>query len=212
MHSNGKGQATGNQDPGTSTHDSILDAALKVFAEKGYRGATTRLIAQEADVNEVTLFRHFGSKEGLLRALARREVAAQKFAAFDILDAYPKRDPTDILTELGTTILENVEKNIPNLKVLITVVPQSGIKGVSRWVPWKGIQHLSKFFGELGATDPYLTAVAFQSFIMRSIFFRVLMGEDPLLKPGEENIRSFSKIILAGMKQGQKEDIPQEGR
>lgn len=46
----------------------ILDAALQVFAETGYRGATTRRIAQIADVNEVTLFRHFGSKDDLLRS------------------------------------------------------------------------------------------------------------------------------------------------
>jgi AcrR family transcriptional regulator len=45
----------------------LLHAALKVFAEAGTRGATTRRIAQEAGVNEVTLFRHFGSKEVLIR-------------------------------------------------------------------------------------------------------------------------------------------------
>ena len=45
----------------------ILEAAVRVFGETGYRGATTRRIAQIADVNEVTLFRHFGSKEELLR-------------------------------------------------------------------------------------------------------------------------------------------------
>jgi AcrR family transcriptional regulator len=45
----------------------ILEAAARVFAETGYRGATTRRIAQEASVNEVTLFRHFGSKDELLR-------------------------------------------------------------------------------------------------------------------------------------------------
>lgn len=50
----------------------ILDAALKAYAESGTRGATTRRIAHEAGVNEVTLFRHFGSKETLIReALGR---------------------------------------------------------------------------------------------------------------------------------------------
>ena len=48
--------------------DKILEAALRVFAETGYRGATTRRIAQAAEVNEVTIFRHFGSKEELIRA------------------------------------------------------------------------------------------------------------------------------------------------
>lgn len=45
----------------------ILEAAVRVFAESGTRGATTRRIAEEAGVNEVTLFRHFGSKDRLLR-------------------------------------------------------------------------------------------------------------------------------------------------
>jgi AcrR family transcriptional regulator len=46
--------------------EQLLNAAVKVFADAGFRGATTRRIAQVADVNEVTLFRHFGSKEGLI--------------------------------------------------------------------------------------------------------------------------------------------------
>jgi AcrR family transcriptional regulator len=46
--------------------DKILQAAATLFADVGFRGATTRRIAQEAGVNEITLFRHFGSKERLL--------------------------------------------------------------------------------------------------------------------------------------------------
>ncbi len=51
------------------TRERILRAARQLMAQKGFKGATTRLIAEEAGVNEVTLFRHFGSKEGILRAL-----------------------------------------------------------------------------------------------------------------------------------------------
>ncbi len=46
--------------------EQILEAALRVYGELGYRGATTRRIAEEAGVNEVTLFRHFGSKRQLI--------------------------------------------------------------------------------------------------------------------------------------------------
>lgn len=46
--------------------EKILKAAADVFSEVGFRGATTRRIAQEAGVNEITLFRHFGSKASLL--------------------------------------------------------------------------------------------------------------------------------------------------
>jgi AcrR family transcriptional regulator len=55
-----------------NVRDQLLEAAVQVYAESGYHGATTRRIASAAGVNEITLFRHFGSKDVLLReALAR---------------------------------------------------------------------------------------------------------------------------------------------
>ena len=48
------------------TRQQLLDAAVRVYAEAGFRGATTRRIADEAGVNEVTLFRLFGSKAALI--------------------------------------------------------------------------------------------------------------------------------------------------
>jgi AcrR family transcriptional regulator len=50
-----------------SVRDQLLDAAARLYAEAGYRGATTRRIADQAGVNEITLFRHFGSKDALIR-------------------------------------------------------------------------------------------------------------------------------------------------
>jgi len=47
------------------TKERLLGATMKLVSEKGYLGATTREIAQEAGVSEITLFRHFGSKEKL---------------------------------------------------------------------------------------------------------------------------------------------------
>lgn len=54
------------------TESSILDAAAELFAERGYAATTTRAIAERAGVNEVTLFRRFESKAGVLRALSER--------------------------------------------------------------------------------------------------------------------------------------------
>ncbi|MCX5754878.1 MAG: helix-turn-helix domain containing protein [Gemmatimonadetes bacterium] len=48
------------------TREQILAAAAKLYAEHGFRGTTTRAIAETAGVNEVTLFRIFGSKETLI--------------------------------------------------------------------------------------------------------------------------------------------------
>ena len=55
-----------------SIRERLLDAAARVYAEAGYRGATTRRIAQEAGVNEITLFRHFGSKTTLILEAVRQ--------------------------------------------------------------------------------------------------------------------------------------------
>jgi AcrR family transcriptional regulator len=73
--------------------EALLRAAIKVFAETGSRGATTRRIAQEANVNEVTLFRHFKSKDDLLRA------ALQFFASQAIQRSLPD-DPVNPRAEL----------------------------------------------------------------------------------------------------------------
>jgi AcrR family transcriptional regulator len=51
------------------SRERILEAAARVYSKHGFRGATTRLIAAEAGVNEVTLFRTFGSKGALLEAV-----------------------------------------------------------------------------------------------------------------------------------------------
>lgn len=48
------------------TREQILDAAARLYADHGFRGTTTRAIAESAGVNEVTLFRLFGSKETLI--------------------------------------------------------------------------------------------------------------------------------------------------
>jgi AcrR family transcriptional regulator len=54
-----------------NTKEQLLKATLKLISEKGYVGATTREIAQDAGVTELTLFRHFKSKERLFEELLK---------------------------------------------------------------------------------------------------------------------------------------------
>lgn len=49
------------------TKAAILRAGLELLAEKGYKGAITREIATRAGISEVTLFRHYKSKQELMR-------------------------------------------------------------------------------------------------------------------------------------------------
>lgn len=49
-----------------TTRQRLVQAALDLFVQQGITETTTRQIAEQAGVNEVTLFRNFGSKHGLL--------------------------------------------------------------------------------------------------------------------------------------------------
>jgi len=63
----------------TEKQEKILHSALHLFAQKGFDGTSTRQVAQRAEVSEGLIFRHFGSKEGLLEAILKRgeEMAAE---------------------------------------------------------------------------------------------------------------------------------------
>jgi len=77
------------------TRQQIIEAAARVYSESGFRGATTRRIADEAGVNEVTLFRIFGSKAALISAALRADAAV---VAMEPLPEVPG-DPQAELTE-----------------------------------------------------------------------------------------------------------------
>ena len=78
-----------------TVRDQLLEAAARLYAETGYRGATTRRIALQAGVNEITLFRHFGSKDALMREAIARAGSSE---AHQILPDVP-RDPSRELRE-----------------------------------------------------------------------------------------------------------------
>jgi len=56
------------------TSQKIMRVALRLFSEKGYYPTTTKQIAGEAGVNELTLFRHFGSKGNLFQVTTEHYV------------------------------------------------------------------------------------------------------------------------------------------
>ncbi len=59
----------GNEFKSREKFTNIIDAALKVFGEKGYYNATISEIARTAGVSEATIYEYFGSKEDLLFAI-----------------------------------------------------------------------------------------------------------------------------------------------
>ncbi|HSA53615.1 MAG TPA: helix-turn-helix domain-containing protein [Yinghuangia sp.] len=67
----GRGVPRGPYRNGNETRAQIVQAAARVFAERGYAGGSLRQIAVEVGVTAASLVQHFGSKEGLLNAVLR---------------------------------------------------------------------------------------------------------------------------------------------
>src|SRR5215831_6571074 len=58
------------------TREKIIKAASRAFARDGYEGASIRAIVAEAEVNQAAINYHFGSKEGLYRAVLQTALRA----------------------------------------------------------------------------------------------------------------------------------------
>lgn len=82
---------------GTDTEARILDACQQLCREHGPRGLTTRAVAAAAGVNEVTLFRHFPSKDHLLRAMVTHTVSRMGEA----IRVEPSGGATDLAADLA---------------------------------------------------------------------------------------------------------------
>jgi len=59
-----------------ATREKIIKAASRAFARDGYEGASIRAIVADAEVNQAAINYHFGSKEGLYRAVLRTALRA----------------------------------------------------------------------------------------------------------------------------------------
>ena len=101
------------------TRQRLLDAAARVFGRCGLEGATTREIAREAQVNEITLFRHFQTKEKLLAEVVRRTFDRQE----ETLAAQPPADTAAdlhaVLRRYAQRYHELLDRNLPLLRTLI---------------------------------------------------------------------------------------------
>ena len=98
----------------TGTEQKILDAALKVFARKGFDAATTRAIAEESGFTEMTLFRKFNTKKNLFEQVMMRgdeQIREHSFQELFIPKEY--KNTRDFLEEyvsnLDTFLSENFE-------------------------------------------------------------------------------------------------------
>jgi TetR/AcrR family transcriptional regulator len=100
-------EATRTRNP-ERTKRAVLDAAEKLFAERGFTGTSMRDVADASGISQPLIQYHFGHKEGLYEAALRRAVEA--YAARFPEAAYVADQPVDLRTEL-TRIFEFMREN-----------------------------------------------------------------------------------------------------
>jgi AcrR family transcriptional regulator len=95
------------------TRIKILDAAERLFAERGYRGTSIRAITDLAGANLAAVGYHFGSKAELLAAVARRVVepitAAQSAGLDRLLTRTPDPSVTDLVEAFAGPLFDGMQ-------------------------------------------------------------------------------------------------------
>jgi AcrR family transcriptional regulator len=189
------------------TEDKILDATIKLLDKDGWKGATTKKIASEAGVNEITLFRKFHNKEQLLKA-AKKRSANRFLQELDLL--FKIDDSGDIRTYL-ITIWKSASKMIDKRINLIRIsmeevrdipIDEKVLPKISKMI----IEHLVNYFqkkideGLIRDIDPEVAAlnifsIVFQMEIVWKIYDQKTTVKDEFIM--ENSLEIFLNGIIA---------------
>jgi TetR/AcrR family transcriptional regulator len=188
------------------TRERIVEAAVEAFAERGFRGASTREIAQRAGTNQGLITYHFRSKEELWRAAADRIFGMLRTRLEERLAALASDDPRERARE---AIREYVRFAAAHPE-LFRLMVEEGKSGADR-MQWLVDTHLKAryeafvhFAGPFGAgLDPALQPHVYYALIgAASLIFAVapecrrLTGLDPGTPRAVETHADFVARLL----------------
>jgi len=193
------------------TRQRIITAAMQLFGQLGYAQTSTRAIAECAGVNEVTLFRHFGSKKNLLMACMQSFTAASFSGSFeselsgnyseDILRmAYLQIKDTAAHMELIRLLVCDA-RTIPELREAVLAGSRANLARLSGYFQRQIEQGVVR--ADLTAE---LLASAFDSLFSSNIIFSSILGDD--LSPNlsaEAVVRPLVDLFVQGSRKSSQE-------
>lgn len=185
-----------------STRTEILNAAAGVFAQHGFRGSTTRRIADAAGVNEITIFRQFGSKEALIRE------AMQYLTESASLTTLPKT-PVDAereLTEWSESFIQHLRLRRSIIrKTMSEIEERPEMSECASYVPRQASNDLCDYLtalrrqGRIRADFEPKTAAA----MLMGAIFADAMGRDMMPdvypQPVSEAAHMYSELLLRAL-------------
>lgn len=197
------------------TEERILEAALNLFAEKGYAGTATSEIAKEAQVAEGTIFRYFPQKKDLLLKVVMKfiDTFGEQIVLSSLEKLYlenPDAPPEALLKLIILDRFELLEKMGDHARVLLVEMqyhPELVALFADR-VAKKAIRFGEKVFG--GFVDKGLLRkdvvpmVAFRSFVGMAMMMyaqrRFLASETPSEMSLEAEIDMLLDLYMNGVK------------
>ena len=106
---------------GEERRQQILRVAVRLFSQRGFRGTTTKEIAQGAGISEAMVFRHFATKEELYAAILDYKACAGGLGdpCELVADAVRRKDDRAVFETLARTALQHHEQDTEFMRLLL---------------------------------------------------------------------------------------------
>jgi len=111
---------SGGRMAGEDRRKQILQVAMRLFSQHGFRGTTTKEIAQAAGVSEAMVFRHFANKEELYSAIIDHKACSDNFQlpCDTVAAALALKDDRAVFTGLALAMMRHHEHDTEFLRLL----------------------------------------------------------------------------------------------
>lgn len=110
---------------GDARREQILDTAVDLFSKHGFKGTTTKQIAQAAGVSEAMVFRHFASKDELYQAILDRKTCPDGQTPYtwqvkeELADAIERKDDNSVFYYFALEVPEKQAKDVNFLRLML---------------------------------------------------------------------------------------------
>lgn len=187
--------------------EQIMDAALRVFARKGFAQATNKDIAREAEITPGLIYHYFDSKAALLQAIleSRAPVQVMRALAPDTFDLPPEKMLRLILRPTLRALED--KRFLELLRVYLPELlhnPQASSLGIP--AIQEGTEYLAKYLaaqikrGTLRKMDPALAAQIILGGIMALVLRRQILRDPTMLAYSHEKIIDLTiQLTLRGL-------------
>ncbi|KXK06555.1 MAG: transcriptional regulator [Acidobacteria bacterium OLB17] len=193
----------------------ILQAAVELFSQHGFKGATTKEIAKASGVSEAMLFRHFENKDALYQAIIETKGCSENATKFawdndeQLATAIAAKDDMAVFTRIGFTILEKQQANVPFMRLLLySALEEHDLaerffhEFVGRVYEFIGgyIKTRQKD-GAFKKVKPNLAVRAFLGMLLRHSLNNILWDKSSFLLKisNDEAAKGFADILLKGL-------------